>query len=503
MNANTSDPTAQPYDDLPGALSGITAIHIDCADMDLNVEADASLRDRVLLLQATGRDAPILIQDGDQLVISQSGRHRGGNGTPTLRVPATGCPPITGEHRRGTLRMTGVIGAIDLHHNSGDVTLRQVQADLNLKVDKGDLTLIEVAGQATLSCGSGDVQIMQLQGLLHLALGSGDVTMRSSSGDAEMSLGSGDVTVDGFAGGLRLRIGSGDTSIIAPHHAALNLRAGSGDATIHGGTATSLNIKLGRGDITSSARLVPDDGRTTINEPEQQESLLSGMRIDDDGVRFSGRNLRFEATSAGVRIEKSGTSIEADERGVRIVRGQRGATGQYELETAKGDISVNLASDTPVRVEAIIQGGDVHSDVPLVSVGRPGPRGATQRFVGVSDAQATRRVNVRLKTDRGDIRVRTVSMPNTPRAHPDDPTIRMTTQPAETFAPADWPGVPTTPPQPPTPPARPTPPAPPVSGGAPGTVGERQMSMREVLDALSRGEISVEEADRRLRSMNA
>ncbi len=480
---NQTPPRApHAHDDVPGALAGVTGIVIDCADTDLTVEADDALFDRVHLVATNGRDAPLLLQEGNQLVITQNGRHRG-SGTPTLRVPAAACPPITGEHQKGQLRISGVRGAIDLRHGTGDVTIRQLQADLTLNMDRGDLTLVEMTGQAHLACGSGDVRIVQLHGLLHVAVGRGDVQIDSSSGDFDVNLGSGDVTLDACTGGMQLRIGSGDTRIVSPFDAAINLRGGSGDATIHGGSARSINIKQGRGDISSSARLLPDDATVT----DEQDVPPQGMRIDDDGVRFTSRNLRFEATSAGVRIQKSGTSIEADDRGVRIVRGQRDGAGQYELETAKGDINVSIPADTAVRVEAIVQGGDVQSDVPLVSVGRPGPRGATQRFVGVSDAQATQRINVKMKTDRGDIRVRAVTMPSRAQ-RAEQPTTRLTDLPIETFVSPTWPatGMPM--------------PAP--ASATPADDMGSATDMRAVLEALASGSISVEEADRRLRDLS-
>lgn len=473
-----------PHNDLPGALAGITAIVIDCADTDLTIEADDALRDRVELLATNGRDAPLLLQEGDQLVITQHGRHRGG-GTPTLRVPASACPPISGEHQKGQLRISGVRGAIELRHGTGDVTIRQLQADLNLQMDRGDLTLVEMTGQAHLACGSGDLRIVQLHGLLDVAAGRGDVTIDSSSGDFEVSVGSGDVTLDACTGGMRLRIGSGDARIVSPFEAAINLRGGSGDATIHGGSARNINIKQGRGDITSTARLLIGDPTPS----DDRDDAITGMRIDDDGVRFTGRNLRFEATSAGVRIQKSGTSIEADDRGVRIVRGQRDGAGQYELETAKGDINVSIPADTAVRVEAIVQGGDVQSDVPLVSVGRPGPRGATQRFVGVSDAQASERINVKMKTDRGDIRVRAVTMP-TRQQRAEQPTTRLTDLPIETFASPNWPD------------ATQAAPAAPATHADDTGAADAATDMRTVLEALASGSISVEEADRRLRDLS-
>jgi hypothetical protein len=133
----------------------------------------------------------------------------------------------------------------------------------------------------------------------------------------------------------------------------------------------------------------------------------------------------------------------------------------FDVQTTKGDISLDVPSNVPTRVETIINSGDVHSDIPLVSVGRPGPRGATQRFVGVSGSPgAADRLSIKLMTNRGDIRIRSV-------AHP------------------------VTPPAPPRPPRQPSSPVSPERTG-------REERMRSILDSLSRGDLSVTDAERML-----
>lgn len=221
----------------------------------------------------------------------------------------------------------------------------------------------------------------------------------------------------------------------------------------------------------------------------------SGSRINfgefefeagDQGVRLTRRGAPvFEASDAGVRFAKGNFAFEASDAGMRIKRGSKAgemgvAPGDYDVETTNGDISLHVPVDTPLRIEALVNGGDVRSDIPLVSVGRPGPRGSTQRLVGGTNPSAGPRLNLRVRADRGDIRIRAVRY--APQA------------PAAPRAPAA-PDAPTTP-IPPRPPAPPTPPEPPT----PKT--EREERMQAILESLASGSLSVAEAEKLIEALD-
>src|SRR6476646_10560600 len=88
------------------------------------------------------------------------------------------------------------------------------------------------------------------------------------------------------------------------------------------------------------------------------------------------------------------------------------ATGRYVVETGHGDVSLSVPRSLPARVEVVTGHGDVESDVPLVSVGRRGPRGAAQRFVGVTSlggagaAGEGERLQIEVITRSGDVQLR-------------------------------------------------------------------------------------------------
>jgi DUF4097 and DUF4098 domain-containing protein YvlB len=488
------EPTPDDVPLHPGSLEGIARIRIDCEETDLSLEADAALVGVVHLVTGGGSNVPTLIREGDELILFQRGRHRGANRAPTLLVPEQGCPAISGSLEKGDLNVERVSTALALRQGAGDVRLVGGSGDVALDLGKGDLTASNRAGQVAVRAGAGDVRLSRCRGAAALSLGKGDVQLDTLEGDLDIRTGSGDISAADCAGALTIKSGSGDVLVNRPRGLLLTATNGNGDVSIRGGSLTGLKIRNGRGDIVSSAQLLyipsepaagpqdlpPTGGPEDVNPVAR---LLRDKGIEfmagDQGVRFSRGPFHFEASDAGVRIAKGSFAFEASDKGVRVVtNGGDGALGAFSAETSAGDIVIDVPANLPLRVEALVSGGDVRSDVPLVSVGRPGPRGSTQRYIGVTDPNASDRLNLRVKTDRGDIRIRMVAgLPTPPR-----------------------------PPAPPPPPERPAPRHDPFAttnaiAMPPPAPPDREARMRAVLDALARGEISVNEADRRLKEL--
>lgn len=485
MMAHTDETRTSDY---PGSLDGVARLRIDCEQTDLAIMADPAMTNQVFLSPGTNGGEPSLIREGDEIIVYQRGRRRGGGNAPTLTVPSEGCPPITGSVQRGELYVGAVQCDVDLQHGQGDARFDGGRGSLTYSLGKGDVRLANWLGTAEVNVGAGDIHAGGLAAELAVALGKGDVTCDTISGPIGVKLGSGDISIVDSSGFVGIKSGSGDVVITRPRQQIVAVKLASGDVVVRGGSLAGMAIEVARGDIMSSAQLILGERDRETDDANDEANLVSrilrskgvSFAAGDKGVRISRPGFELEAGDSGVRITKGGVSFVAGDQGVYFsTSGVDTDAGTFSAESTTGDIIIDLPAGAPVRVEALITGGDIRSDIPLVSVGRPGPRGATQRYVGVSDPAAVERIDLRLKAERGDIRLRLL---------------------------------PAAPPVPPAPPAPPTPPSPPqMDDGARNLAADaatarvpllsREQQMRAILDALARGEVSVAEADRMLKAL--
>ncbi|MDQ3549405.1 MAG: hypothetical protein M3439_11380, partial [Chloroflexota bacterium] len=184
---STIDPHADNLPLHPGSLEGISRIRLDCSEVDLAIETDPSLVNAVHLVVNGGNNAPSLIREGEELILYQRGRYRGGGRPPTLLVPVNDCPPISGTQEKG-----------DLH-------VEQVTATLALKIGMGSIRISGGDGSLALDSGKGDLHVSGREGSQALRIGMGDVHIARCRGSMALSLGKGDISLDTFDGELDLK----------------------------------------------------------------------------------------------------------------------------------------------------------------------------------------------------------------------------------------------------------------------------------------------------------
>lgn len=432
-------------------LDSVIEFRVDCETIDLAFESDPSLSGVVQLIVEPAQHAPVLVRSGSELRLDQKGRYRG-RVTPLVRLPAERCPDIFVNLGKGDVALNEIpAGEIALNLGMGDFIVRGGPGEIALKLGKGDVAISDCSGAIAASVGMGDIAVNRCQGSIAIDSGRGDVALSRCGADVQVRLGAGDITVGHPDGGH------------------ITLITGSGDVGVGGGNVNGLMARTSKGDITSTARLVLR-AEDVVDEDEPYSGDDFREELEALGVNLG--DLAFEANDEGLRIARGdrellrlghdGIQISAGKRkltvghsGISFGAGTASGPDHFSFDTGKGDIHVDLPSDLALRVE-ILATGDVRSDVPLVSVGRPGPKGSTKRLVGVRDGGETRpRANVRLKTSRGDVDLRTVRV--------------AALTPAEAVEPKNQ--------------------------------TEREERERVILEALSRGDLSVSEAERLLAAL--
>lgn len=338
----------------------------------------------------------------------------------------------------------------------GSITAQFGRIDLRLALPAS-------LARAAVTTGLGQIAVSQWHGELDVRTGKGDVNLGKGAGRVSAASGMGGVTIAGFSERCQVQTGMGDVAVVGGHGRA-EVRTGLGRVRI-ADAELDLEAHTGKGDLV-------------LDHVSGRAKLATGLGM----ITVAGaEDLAVEAKSGKGNIELKGTfrAIEA-ESGFGAITGRiENLRGTADLATGHGEIDFGFASDLVVRFDIATRRGQVTSDVPLVQVGKPGPEGFfSQRFVGTfgaGDVDAT----VRLRSGHGAIHLQQLP----PRS-----------------AGADVPSVPTEasprPAQPETPVEAPPEPAKPEAVSPPPVSPDDQRL--KVLEALSRGDISVEEAERRL-----
>lgn len=460
------------------SLDEVTSIEVDAERVSFVFESDAALDNVIELHAEPAGNAPSLARSGNRIKISQSGQYMA-DSTPVVRLPAGKLPGIYVNLDRGELAFE----------------LDEVETDIALNLDRGNVRISGSSGNTAINVDRGNVQVRDRTGDFACNIDRGNFALTGGAGNTAVNLDLGSATVTGSSGTLNLNVDKGDISILRPLEQAIKLSASNGNIEIRQGSVRSLTVETDRGNITSRTRLLP--GAVDDEDPDIDDDIEAGGDIDEtvdealadadidsivdealadagisgESVHFNLGGISFEAGEEGVRIVRGdhemfraspeGVEIRgrdgkpifaASDRGVSLRGRDIGGGGQlYQFSTDRGNVHVDIPDNLAARVELIVNRGRAESDIPLVEVNRPGPRGSTRRFVGVTDSSAPNRVLVRASTGRGNVEVRR---------------------------------------RPLAPPTPPTPPAPPSAKGAAG----RDARRRAVLDALSKGKISIEEA---------
>lgn len=299
---------------------------------------------------------------------------------------------------------------VELSTGWGSIKADGLRGRLRLSTGFGPLSLREARGEGELSTGSGDVTIERYDGRLTASSGNGKVRLERLGGEARLNTGNGRVEITESEGTVRAHTGNG----------AVVLTAASGEAELHTGHG-GIEISAARG-LTAEAK-----------------TGAGSIQVEGGSVR----SLRLNSTMGPVRVA-------ADL-----------APGSYDLSSGMGGITVELPDDAQARVDAQTGFGQVHSDFPLVRVGRSGPLGfGAVRMVG-SIGTGDPQVELALRSGKGDLVLRRAVTPS-----------RL-----------------------PAPPRPPAPPDAPPAGRAPGNSAASYDSTLSILESLARGEITPAQAE--------
>jgi putative adhesin len=164
----------------------------------------------------------------------------------------------------------------------------------------------------------------------------GDITVSDLNGQAKVSTSGGDVALGHIAGAVDAHTSGGDISMAGSNANAM-LSTSGGDIKVDN-TAGALNVKTSGGSI--------DIGRAQ----------------GDLKAHTSGGSIEIGDAGGMIDASTSGGSIKA-----RLSRQPR---GESRLSTSGGGITVHVASNVGLDIDAHTSGGDVDSEVPVTILGK-------------------------------------------------------------------------------------------------------------------------------------
>ena len=332
-----------------------------------------------------------------------------------------------------------------------------------------DIDLLVPAGAeplVTVQTGKGDVRLNGIRRAQAVRTGKGDVSVSGTVNDLQINSGAGDVSVSGCGGALGIHTGAGDVAVSACQ-ASVTAKTGRGDISIDELIGV-LEINTGSGDVRVGNWQTSDTGAGSTGTIHTGSGDISVGKAHAGSLQV--QTGRGDCNLRQLWLGKLDANIGS---GDLAVSGDPG-TGHWQIKTGKGDIVLKLPGGASARVEAATRHGDIRSDLPQVKVGRPGPASqhGGRTIIVLGDEP---RAEVTLETGKGDIAVRA--------GGPMPVAVGQPVAVAEVGAP----GALELAPSQPAPATRTTPP------GRDVTMG--------VLESLSRGEISVDEAELLLQAM--
>ena len=394
-----------------------------------------------------------------------------------------------------SLALSARSGHGDIHIGDGSVHVREAHSGAGSVVCAADL----VEGEHRLSSGSGDVKVRAVRGTVELRTGAGRIQVSDAAGRLKAHTGHGDIAIQAASGDLDLNTSSGRVEVKVARDLRLHAHSGNGDIQLGEGSLQSVDARTGRGTVRCAAdlaagqhalssghgdihvrsargevRLKTASGRVEVHALEGVLRAETGngdvqLRSASGEAQLHTGNGRVEVGAPRSLALHAGTGHGDVSIGQGTVRSLHLETkmgrvrciaspepGHHELVSGHGDLGLHLPGDVRARLDAQTGFGQIQSDFALVRVGRSGSMSFNgARMVG-SIGPGKPDAEIVLRTGRGKIEIR----------RNDDVPAHY--QPAE----------------------------PEMREDRPEWAAEPEADdMLEVLRALARGEITVEEAD--------
>ena len=464
--------------------AGARELHVEILHGDIDVQGDEG-EHWTLTWSSDRGEEPELRRDGDVVRVTQ--RHHPVN-PPRLNlklVTPTPTQQVRLQTRHGRATIQRIQGEVHAETGHGDIVARATNGPLDLKTGAGRVETHETEGDLRARSGHGDVLVRAVRGDTHLNTAAGRVQVMDAHGNLEAQSGHGDIVVREAPGEITLRTGAGRIEVAPAPTASIRAQTGHGDIHVGEGAVQALHLDTRAGRVTCLAVLAPGkheitsgngdialkavrgevhvetaNGRIEIGEGQgalrarsgHGDILLRASHGEASLTSNSGRvevheadgELKAETGHGDILLRQAGGQAALRTNAGRIevmdaralglharsghgdVRVREGSlqsmnihtgngrvdctvelqTGKHEVGSGNGDIRLQVRPRGHIQFDAHTNSGQVHSDFPLVRVGRQGSTGLNAvRMVG-STGSGEAGIFVVVRTGRGRIELR-------------------------------------------------------------------------------------------------
>ncbi len=336
-------------------------------------------------------------------------------------LPVEGLAKIEIKLWRGDLTIRGA--------SAGTVGVLESDGEMEVTTDGNLLHCKQIGGLATL-LGEQQVRIaidgnVLYEKQLRFSGSNVSVVLPASVRELRCRIGHGDIRLDDVDADVSLHIGMGN-AFLSSGRGRLMVRAGASETIRVFGWQGPVEFSAGTGDM--EAEVIDGDVKSTIGkgsikidgaarvEAKTGAGDLAVSRISGEAVLRTGKGHILGTSLNGVRLDtrtgKGEIALSGHLAGLKAVTGCGEiicrcdlAEGTYDLRSGSGHISFDLPDGIEVRIDASARHGRIESDLPLIKVGTTGPAGYFgKRLVG-SIGSAEAKTKLFLRAEHGDIRI--------------------------------------------------------------------------------------------------
>lgn len=253
----------------------------------------------------------------------------------------------------GQIVTTGISGRLEAESGSGMVHLDDIGGAVNVETGGGTIDVGNVGADLTLQTGSGNIHIGSAKGKVVAESGAGSLVLISGSDGASLETAGGSIHVEKCTGGVKAETGGG-----------------------------SINL----GDISGEAQIENGGGTLRISSASGPVQIENGS----GNIEIWGVPSAHVETGAGAITAKF---ISGSER------------KDSELETGMGDITIYLAANVNLTVQANIEASNGHqilSDFPEIKVSSEGGQWGPKQVSAEGDLNGGGPV-LKVRTTMGNI----------------------------------------------------------------------------------------------------